>query len=303
MYAPIVVFGYKRKDHIERVVEALAENKESKDSDIWFYLDGSKNESDIDQVNEVRKYIRSINKNWFHSISIICAENNQGLAKSVISGVDNVIEKYGKVIVVEDDALVSPFFLNFMNTALEYYYKDNQIFSVGGYVPNMSTIGRYDKDIVITQRSSSCAWGTWRDRWERIDWSISNYNKFRFDFIKRKMFNEWGNDRSSMLDDQMKGRISSWAIRFDYAMFSLSMMNIVPYKSLVTNIGNDGSGTHVSSSSNSMFFEELEVYDTHSIKFEHVEVDQRIKTHYQKLFKVKRVNLLKRYISNLFYKT
>ena len=104
-YAPIALFTYNRADHAQRAVESLLQNAEAKDSDLFIFSDGAKNEKAIKGVEDNRKYIHTVT--GFKTITIIEREKNWGLANSLIAGITDVINKYGRVIVVEDDLILT----------------------------------------------------------------------------------------------------------------------------------------------------------------------------------------------------
>ena len=132
--APVVIFVYNRPEHTKKTIEALAENYLAKETDVFIFSDAAKNEKATANVQLTRKYIESIpDKNLFKSVEIIKASKNKGLANSVISGVTEIIGKFGKVIVVEDDLVTSKDFLQYMNGALEYY-KNNDRLETGGTI-------------------------------------------------------------------------------------------------------------------------------------------------------------------------
>lgn len=243
MNAPIIVFAYNRPKHLLKTLTALAGNKGAQGSELYLFIDGPKTEDGRALQNEVKAVAESF-KSRFASFHLTVSQKNKGLAASVIGGVTEVIRKHGKVIVVEDDAVASEGFLSFMNEALDFYQNDKTVWSVGGYTVPLQLPKDYSCDVIKTQRSSSYAWATWQDRWERVDWDVSDHSAFRRSMSLRRGFNRWGNDRSGMLDDQMAGKINSWAIRFDYAMYRNGMYNIVPVRSLIQSIGHDGSGTN-----------------------------------------------------------
>ena len=54
-------------------------------------------------------------------VHIIEREKNYGLARSIIDGVTTQVNAYGRTIVLEDDLVTAPYFLQFMNSALEMY--------------------------------------------------------------------------------------------------------------------------------------------------------------------------------------
>lgn len=299
--APIIVFAYNRPEHLIKVLEALAKNPEAIHSDLFVFIDGPKNEDALTKQKEVLGVAERFKIGYFNKVNIYCSNKNRGLSKAVISGVTNIFEKSDKVIVLEDDSIPDILFLKYMNEALDFYKSNNSIWSIGGYTPPIKIPMEYKYEIIKTQRCSSYAWGTWKNRWQKIDWNVKDYAKFRFDFIQRKKFNYWGSDRSSMLDDQMNQRINSWAIRFDYAMFTNNMYNIVPIYSLVKNIGHDGSGTHsrTNCTAEDDFYVDLN-NQYKEINLQNVEVDERIRLNFINFFKYDRVDLIKRYLSNLW---
>lgn len=249
-YAPIVVFGYNRDVHLKHTLLALQNNIGANNSDVYLYLDGNKNEKDEGSVSAVYQVALEVEKaNKFGSFKIIKRDCNYGLAKSVIEGVTEIINQYGKVIVLEDDIITSTDFLMFMNQSLEFYNNNSEIWSISGYTFPLKSLNCIAEDVYIAYRASSWGWGTWKNRWDKIDWEIKDYTKFRFNLFLRNRFNRGGTNMSDMLDRQMANEISSWAIRWCYAQFKENTVSIFPCKSKVCNIGLDGSGTHCTAES------------------------------------------------------
>jgi len=238
---PIILFVYNRPWHTKQTIESLQKNELAKDSDLFIYSDAPKIEDSIKKVEEVRAYIKTVI--GFKNIIIIERYKNFGLAKNIIEGVTEVVEKYGKIIVLEDDLVTSKYFLKFMNEALNFYNDIDKIFVVSGYSHDVKLSKGYDFDVYTSYRSSSWGWATWKDRWSEIDWDIKDYPEFIKNKEKVKKFDKSGN-LSGMLKDQMEGRIDSWAIRRTYSQFKLGKYTVFPVVSLLKNIGMDGSGTH-----------------------------------------------------------
>lgn len=243
--APVVIFTFNRLDHTKKTIDALKKNILASESEIYIYSDGPRNKEEEKIVNDVRKYIRKVD--GFKCVNLIEVEKNRGLAISVISGVTDIINKYGKVIVLEDDLVTSKYFLNYMNEALTMYQERADIWSIAGYSPNIEIPKDYVYDIYLTPRGCSWGWATWEDRWNDIDWQIETYNDFKRNKNKRNQFNRSGSDMAPMLDDQMNKRINSWAIRWCYNQFENGKFTVYPKESMVNNIGTDLSGTHSSS--------------------------------------------------------
>lgn len=243
--APIVLFVYNRADHFIKTYNALSQCPEAVDSDLYIFSDGSKNEKSLEGVQAVRAAAREIeNENKFKRVFIIESPENKGLARSVINGVTSVIKEYGKVIVVEDDCQVSPYFLKFMNNCLDYFESNKKIGAVTGYAPPVELPKDYGEDIFTAYRSCSWTWGTWADRWENIDWDLKDFKAMckSTQFIKK--LNSNGTDRFIRLYRQTKGNGSSWSVRFGAHLVKNNMVTVYPRYSYVQNIGCDESGVH-----------------------------------------------------------
>jgi len=280
--APIVVFVYNRPDRAKSVIESIAKNPEAKDSELFVFSDGPKNEKQVVNVEKVREYIDAIeDKKRFKSVHISKATKNKGLASSIIDGVDKVIRKYGKVIVVEDDNIVALDFLDYMNRGLEFYEKNPNIWAISGFSRKMTLPEDYHHDVFLMQRVSSYTWACWLDRWTMVDWSLKGvYPGFLFNHRERKRFDKYGADRSLMLDAQVTGKINSWAIRFEYYMMKNNMYSIMPAISRAKCTGNDGSGTHGKREIHSF---DAELSDgSRTVAFENVETNEMIRKEYIK---------------------
>ena len=238
--APIVLFVYNRLWHTQQTVEALQNNVLAKQSDLYIFSDEANTEKIQNSVNEVRQYIDKID--GFKSVTIIKRKINFGLADSIIDGVTTIVNQYGRIIVLEDDMVVSPYFLEYMNEALEQFVDDDRVISVHGYV--------YPVDFELPEaffiRGADCwGWATWRRGWE-----IFNPNgKYLLDELTRRgllrSFDFNGaSPHSKMLKEQIKGGNDSWAVRWYASAFLANKLTLYPGRSLLKNIGNDGSGTH-----------------------------------------------------------
>ena len=238
--APIVVFTYNRPEHTQRTLNALLINPLANESDIIIYSDSARTANHNKAVDEVRSYLSELT--GFRSIKVIHRDKNFGLAESIIQGVTEVLQQSEKVIVLEDDMVVSPYFLEYMNEALEQFVDDDRVISVHGYV--------YPVDIELPEaffiRGADCwGWATWRRGWE-----IFNPNgKYLLDELTRRGllrsfdFNSTS-PHSKMLKEQIKGENDSWAVRWYASAFLANKLTLYPGRSLVNNIGNDSSGTH-----------------------------------------------------------
>jgi len=235
--SPIAIFVYNRTDNLKNLFDSLLKNKEAKDTILYIFSDGPKGENDLKKVNEVRKFINSIE--GFKKIEIIESTINKGLAKSIIEGVTKVINIHGKIIVLEDDLIVSNVFIEYMNKSLEKF-KGEKIWSISAYSPRIDFPQNYLNDFYITMRACSWGWATWKKQWDTVTWEIEiNKNK-----KLKKAFNQCGTDMYNMLLNQEKGYIDSWAIRWCYSQFIQKKYTIYPKKSLLRNEGLSKEGTH-----------------------------------------------------------
>lgn len=243
MLSPILIFSYNRPKHLQRTLESLLANPLAKDSKLFAFSDGPKSTEDEANIAEIRDYLRKVS--GFAEITLEFSEENKGLAKSIIEGVGKVINEYGSVIVLEDDLLVSKDFLEFMNKGLEFYKNEKTVGSISGYsflLEQCEAAG----ELNLVQRISSWAWGTWKDRWENVDWDMQDFETFKNDKSQIDAFKNAGQDVWAMIQKQQKGIINSWAIRWTYHHFKHGMYCLVPKYSKVKNIGTDGSGTNFS---------------------------------------------------------
>lgn len=266
------------------MIENLRKNKLACKSDLFIFSDGPKNHDDAYKVSEVRRFLKNIS--GFKNIEIAENRNNSGLARSVIDGVSSVIKKYKKIIVLEDDLIPSSNFLEFMNQALEYYESNNCIFSVSGYTPNLPSLQYCEKDFYLGHRASSWGWGTWNDRWEKVDWEVTDYKSFKFNIKSNLKFARGGSDLPFMLNKQMQGKIDSWAIRWCYNQYKMDQLTIFPTKSKITNIGFSSDATHTKK--NNRFLPELDSTNQDKFLFEAIPtIDKTLAKEFKSIFSFK----------------
>lgn len=240
--SPVVLFTYNRPEETRKTIKALQSNFLATKSDLFVFSDGPKDACDNEKVTAVRECLKGLN--GFKNVKITNYEENNGLANSVINGVSEIIEQYGKIIVLEDDLVTSPNFLDFMNQALNFYAASPKIFSISGYTLDLPGLAEHNQDFYLGKRASSWGWGTWVDKWQNVDWEVSDYDEFRRNFKKRIDFFSIGSDMPSMLKNQMTGKIDSWAIRWCYHQFKYDLKTIFAAKSKIHHIGTSEEATH-----------------------------------------------------------
>ena len=240
MYAPILLFTYNRLAHTRRCVEALLKNSLATESELFIYSDGAKDDTQQAAVNEVRYYIHNIR--GFKQITIIQRDENWGLARNIIDGVTTQVNRYGKVIVLEDDLVVAPYFLQFMNDGLETYKNEPKV----GHIQACDfTQEPTLPDTFLIKWTGSWGWGTWDRAWKHFN---PNGQELLQELEERKLtytfdFNgKYGYTR--MLRRQIAGKNNSWAIRWNASLFLKGILSLNVGRSLVQNEGFDGSGTH-----------------------------------------------------------
>ncbi len=245
-YAPLVVFAYNRADKIQLVLDALNNNKYVEETDLFVFCDASnsKKENDSIKVNEVKSYLEEFKKeSKFKHIMIRHALEHQGLAKSVISGVTEVINQYGTVIVTEDDLVAHHNYLEYMNECLNKYKDNQEIWSISGYTYPLKANAN-TTDVYFTYRGSSWGYATWSDRWNKVDWTMRDYLSLPLHPKRMHNLNLAGRDLWFMLRNQKKGNIDSWAVRWVFEQTRFKKLTVYPAISFLHNIGTDGSGTH-----------------------------------------------------------
>jgi hypothetical protein len=246
MQHPVVLFCYNRPAHVKQTLAALAANEGATETPLIVFSDGPSGPAEVQLVESVRAVLAVVK--GFKSVRVIASEGNKGLSASVIGGVSEVFSTYEACIVLEDDLVTSPYFLRYMNEALDHYREDARIFSVSGYCPPIQVPADYPFQSFLYPRINSWGWGTWRDRWELVDWEVKDFKVFITDKKQRARLAQQGADLPVMLLKQQQGKIASWAVRFNQACFNLGRSNVYPVTSLVRNQGADGSGTHMKSS-------------------------------------------------------
>jgi hypothetical protein len=243
MLAPIVFFVYNRPKHTRQVLHALSGNFLAKESILYIYADGAKDNANDEQkqrVKETRELIKS--ERWCKEVTIIESDRNMGLAASIINGVTDVVNQYGKVIVLEDDLITSPYFFTYMNDALTLYEDDEQVISIHGYV---YPVKKKLPDYFFLKGADCWGWATWKRGWD----VFNPDGEYLLNEIKRQNLEKEFNfnnsyDYTGMLQDQIDGKVSSWAIRWYASAFLENKYTLYPGKSFVENIGFDGTGTH-----------------------------------------------------------
>lgn len=238
----IALFAFNRPSHLEKSLESLKSNMEAPLSNLTIFVDGPRNLEERPLVDEVLNIARQTQ--GFKSTRVIESPINRGLSKSIISGVTCILEESETVIVLEDDLIVSKHFLSFMLRGLVKFKMETRVASIHGYIPELG--------IEIEQpfflRGADCwGWATWRDRWEQSEWDGTIlHEEIKANRLVSRFNFDGAYDYLGMLERQISGENDSWAVRWHASMYIQNRLTLYPNKSLVTNIGMDGSGRHSS---------------------------------------------------------
>lgn len=236
--APIALFVYNRPIHTRNTIESLLKNDLASASDLYIFSDAPFNFEAAEAVREVREYIRQID--GFASVTIIEREANFGLSRSIIEGVTFVVNKHGRIIVLEDDIVTSRYFLDFMNRALDYYANELRVWHISGWNYPIDPNGLPQSCFI---RAMFCwGWATWADRWKYFrkepgkllaEWDAEKVNRFNLD----GSYDFW---------DQVKknayGNANTWGVFWYATIFEHGALCLVPAVTYVENIGLDNTG-------------------------------------------------------------
>jgi hypothetical protein len=231
--APIVLFTYNRLSCLQQTIEALQQNDLAIHSDLFIYSDGSKNELDRPAVEEVRQYIKSIS--GFKKIEIVERDRNWGLAENIIGGVTAIINKYEKIIVLEDDLVTGPYFLRFMNDALNIYENENEVICINGY-------GYLDgsdlPETYFIKTADNLGWATWKRGWDLFECDGKKLlNEIKSKRLRKRFDRDNVYPFTLMLQNQVNDVVGSWAIRWYASAFLKNKYTLYPKHSLVLHIG------------------------------------------------------------------
>ena len=239
-YSPILLFTYNRPRHTRQLVESLLANKEAAGSPLIIYSDAARDDSSQAEVEKVRHYLHAIS--GFGSIEIIEREENLGLARNIIDGVTTQINRYGRVIVLEDDLIVAPYFLRFMNEALDMYKDEPRV----GHIQACDfTKDATLPDTFLIKWTGSWGWATWERAWQHFNPDGKALLRQLEECRLTRTFDFDGTYRfTRMLRRQTEGKNNSWAIRWNASLFLADILSLNVGRSLVQNNGFDGTGTN-----------------------------------------------------------
>lgn len=247
--APVAAFLYKRPQHVRRMLSSLAASRLAQETDLFLFCDGAQNPADEPAVRAAREEARRVT--GFRSVTVIERTENWGLSRSITTAVADLCEGFGRVIAVEDDLVLAPGFLDFMNHALARYEAEERVMQISGFQFGLrSTPPSHN---VFLPLISCWGWATWKRAWRAYDPQGRGGEAVLADADRRRRFNlEGAYDYASLLRNQLEGRVDSWGVRWYLSVFDRDGLVLFPPRSLASNEGFDGSGTHKVNQTNSL---------------------------------------------------
>ncbi|HWP00110.1 MAG TPA: glycosyltransferase [Methylococcus sp.] len=240
-FAPVVIFCYRRPDHLRRMLESLVACDGFDSSPVIVFGDGPKSPKEAGMVEQTREMARDL---LGERAEYYFRKENTGLARSIIEGVTAVVARFGRAIVIEDDLELAPGFLTYMNRALESFADDDRVWQVSGYMFDVPEF-RTRSQALFLPILVSWGWATWKRAWDQFDPLATGWEVLESDPSLRLRFNlDGAYDYTTMLKRQMSGQLDSWAIRWYWTVFREDGLVLFPPRTLVHNHGLDGSGTH-----------------------------------------------------------
>ena len=228
-FSPIVLFTYNRLKNTQETVSCLLANREAAASDLIVYSDAPKQAQAADAVRQVREYLRTVT--GFRSVTLVERTQNYGLVKNITEGVTETVNRYGRVIVLEDDHSVSPCFLQYMNEGLDRLADREEIASIHGYMyPHRQTL----PEAFLVKGADCWGWATWKRAWDLFDSDAARLSR---EIVRRGLQAEFDFGGTypflRMLQEQAEGKAGSWAVCWYASAFLAGKYTVYPGESLV----------------------------------------------------------------------
>ncbi len=291
--APIGISTYSRTKHLKQTIQALQKNTLAKESELYIFSDAPK-KGDEDIVGRVREYADSVT--GFKKVHVVKRKSN-GRVKNNRGGMKQLLDSHGKCIFMEDDIVTAPGFLQFINDGLEFYKNDKKVRFVGGHTPNLKTNLGNNEDVYFSKRFHGWGFGIWQNSFYILEQQVSLKELINNKNIKDAL-DENGTDLYNMVVADAKGDINASDVRVCYQMAIKDLYIALPTKTLVKNIGLDGSGVHCG---NDDIYADDKLSKKTSFNFCRFYYDKKIHNEYKKFYKkpaivVRVINKLSRII-------
>ncbi len=243
--APVALFTFNRPRHTALALDALHANLEARNTQLIVFSDGPRDDKDLDAIAEVRRLISAAQ--GFRDVILVKREKNLGLARSIIQGVSEVCASHGQAIVLEDDIIVSPCFLNYVNNALQLYEEDERVLSIGCYTFPVPTVL---PETFFLKIPDCWGWAVWKRAWDLFEPDGTKLlAQIKEQGLEGRFDLDGAYPYTRMLAEQTIGKNNSWAICWYAQALLLDKLTLYPGRSVTRNIGMDASGVHSGSSS------------------------------------------------------
>ncbi len=244
MPTPIALFAYNRPRHLHEAVDTLAHCRRFDECHLHVFCDGPKGEHDEAGVRAARE----VAADWSRRIPVrvVHRDRNLGLARSVVTGVTELCDTHGRVIVCEDDQQFGPDYLDYLLNGLDRYADEPSVFQIAAYMFPVEHAAAPDG--FFLPLITTWGWATWQRAWRIFDWNATGALEQLAADAVRQRFNLRGTyPYSRMLEDRLAGRNDSWGILWWWSVFRANGLVLHPRRSLVWVGGFDGTGTHCGS--------------------------------------------------------
>jgi glycosyl transferase family 2 len=238
---PIAVFTYNRPEHTRRMLASLAKCSRLTECRLHLFCDGARTLSQQPGVDATRKVAAEFAQRL--GGQMVVRDENLGLARSIVTGVTALVQEFGRAVVIEDDLILSPDYLDFMLQALDRYQAEDEVYQISGYLFPIDALPNVDS--FFLPLTTTWGWATWARAWQRFEWAPKHAHEMLRQTAERLRFDLDGSyPYSSMLQDRLAGKNDSWGILWWHAVFMAAGKVLYPRRSLVSNKGFDGTGTH-----------------------------------------------------------
>lgn len=237
--APVIVVGYNRMSVLEETIIRLLNCDGVEKRKIYIYLDGARSDRDIPSVRETYDKVIELTRTR-QNIEIVRRSKNLGCRHNIFSAVSEVLNRHGRMILIEDDVFVSRTFLSYMDRALSFYQADKRIWNVNGYCPRYVKVpARYPHDVFLNLRNWTPGWGTWKDRWEAVDFDLKTLDAYLSGPDNLEKIQRAGWDLLPMLRRQAEApdELNAWDVQCTFHMICNGLYSITPRYSLTKNVG------------------------------------------------------------------
>jgi hypothetical protein len=238
--APVAVFAYKRPDRLAALMQSLEQCEGFAQSPVTIFVDGPRNEADRAAVNEARVLVTRL---AYPNVSQVISETNRGLRDSIFDGVSRLVEEHGRVIVLEDDLVLSPIALSFFNEALDYYADDSRVWSISGYISDVRQLRDFPRALILPY-AHSWGWATWSRTWRQFDLNARprDENLRAASFRQAMDVNGFYPFRFT-LARSIAGHVDSWYAHWLYTIVREGGRSVFPPRRVIDNYG-ISAGTH-----------------------------------------------------------